>query len=219
MNNSVLRNINYGMYAVGVKDGDKPSACIVNSVTQIASSQENLLAISINKTSYSACCIRKNGLFTVSVLSTDTPASIIGVLGLVTGKKVDKLKNVRHRVLIEGVPVIKENTCCWFLCKLVKTVEVGNQYIFVGKVEAGSDITNGEPMSYNYYINELKGTVPVESPAHVPPAMTSDKTSVECFECSVCGYIYNDPNFGFDELEKEWKCPSCKMPKSVFVRK
>lgn len=39
----------------------------------------------------------------------------------------DKLKNIRHKVLIEGVPVVKENTCCWFLCKVISGMDVGQE--------------------------------------------------------------------------------------------
>ncbi len=219
MNPLVLNNLKYGMYAVGVKDGDKPSASIVCVASQIASTEEPLIAISVNKASYTAYCIKKNGYFTLSVLSEDTPASIIGVLGLVSGRKIDKLQNIRYKKLIEGVPVIKENTCCWFLCKNVKTVEVGDQYLFIGQTEAGSEVSYGKPMTYDYYKEVLKGTVSSKCPAYISPDKDLDKRSEESFVCSVCGYIYNDPNFGFDELQKSWHCPVCKMPKSAFVRK
>ncbi|MFI3325283.1 MAG: flavin reductase [Clostridia bacterium] len=219
MNPLVLSNINYGVYAVGVKFGDKASASIVSSVTEIVSSQEKLISISVTKTSHTAKSIKKDGQFTVSVLSEQTPATIIGALGLVSGEKTDKLKNVRHKILLEGLPVIKENTCCWFLCKLIKTIEVGNQYIFIGEITAGSDVAYGKPMSFNYYRDELKGTIPKECPAYQAPVQTFDKSSGESFVCNVCGYIYNDPNFSFEELEQAWTCPVCGMPKSAFVRK
>ena len=32
----VLGNLSYGMYAIGVKDGSRPNACIVNTVLQIS---------------------------------------------------------------------------------------------------------------------------------------------------------------------------------------
>ena len=37
--------------------------------------------------------------------------------------------------------------------------------------------------------------------------------------CSVCGYVYSDPNFSFEELPDNWVCPVCKMPKKAFVRR
>ncbi len=219
VNSSVLKNISYGMYAIGVKDGDKISACIVNSVTQISNGKELCLAVAINKESYSAYCVKKSGLFTISILSEDTPGSVIGALGLVSGKKTEKLLHIRHKVLIEGVPVIKENTCCWFLCELEKTVEYNNQYIFFGKIVAGSDYSIGKPMSYDFYTEVLKGTATKESPAYFPPPNTFDKSTGEAFVCSVCGYEYNDPNFSFEELGDKWVCPICKISKRAFVRK
>lgn len=206
------------MYAVGVKDNEKISACIINSVTQLSSGDKICLAMSINKNSYSAYCIRKNGMFTVSVLSEDTPAPIIGVLGLVSGRKTEKLKNIRHKVLAEGVPVIKENTCCWFLCDLIKSFEINNQYIFVGEIIAGSDASIGKAMTYEYYTNVLKGIAPIDTPSYIPPENTFDKSSGESFKCNLCGYVYDDPNFSFEELGENWICPICGTRKSAFVR-
>ena len=37
MNSMILRNLSYGMYAIGVKGKERPSACIVNTVVQITS--------------------------------------------------------------------------------------------------------------------------------------------------------------------------------------
>ncbi len=218
MNNEMLKNLSYGMYAIGVKDKTKASACIVNSVVQIASGQKPALLVSLNKSSYTAECIKKEGVFTVSVLSTETPSSVIGALGLVSGKKVKKLKNIRHRILMEGVPVIKENTSCWFLCNLQSVAEYGSQYIFVGEITAGSDISSFAPMTYDYYKDTLKGVPSGDSPVYFPPR-TQQKNSGDTFICSVCGYVYNDKNFSFSELEEQWKCPICTMPKKAFVRK
>lgn len=52
-----------------------------------------------------------------------------------------------------------------------------------------------------------------------PPESTFDKSSGESFVCSVCGYVYSDPNFSFEELPDNWVCPVCKMPKKAFVRR
>ena len=31
----VLRNLSYGLYLIGVMDGERPCGCIVNTVTQV----------------------------------------------------------------------------------------------------------------------------------------------------------------------------------------
>ena len=74
-------------------------------------------------------------------------------------------------------------------------------------------------MTYRYYVEQLGGASPKKSPTYLPPAKTFDKSSGESFVCSVCGYVYSDPNFGFEELPPDWTCPICKMPKKAFVRK
>lgn len=218
----VLSNLSYGMYAIGVKDAKRPNACIVNTVMQISKAtpaDAPLVAVSINRSNYSCGCIEKSGVFTISVLSQETPATVIGALGFVSGRKTDKLENIRHKVLIEGVPVIKENTCCWFLCQVREKVEIGNQKLFVAEIIAGSDEAVGIPMTYEYYLEKLGGVSPKHSPVYLPPELTFDKSSGESFVCSVCGYVYSDPNFGFEELPADWTCPICKMPKKAFVRK
>lgn len=218
----VLENLSYGMYAIGVKDGNKPNACIVNTVMQISKatpSEQPLVALAMNKANYSCECIAKEGIFTISVLSEETPATVIGALGYVSGRGTEKLTNIRHKVLIEGVPVIKENTCCWFLCKVKDKVEMKDQAVYVAEIIAGSDEAVGTPMTYKYYVEQLGGASPKTSPTYLPPARTFDKSSGESFVCSVCGYVYRDPNFGFEELPQDWTCPVCKMPKKAFVRK
>ena len=107
----VLGNLSYGMYAIGVKDGSRPNACIANTVMQISKatpSDAALVAVALSKENYSCQCVEQEGIFSISVLSQDTPATVIGALGFVSGRGVDKLGNIRHKVLIEGVPVIKE---------------------------------------------------------------------------------------------------------------
>ncbi len=118
MKNETLFKLSYGMYAIGVRNEEKVSACIVNTVFQVTNTP-NTLAVSMNHDNYSHECIKKTGLFTVSVLSEDTPGTVIGALGFTSGRDTDKLVNIRHRVLEEGLPVIKENCCCWFLCRVI----------------------------------------------------------------------------------------------------
>ena len=218
----VLGNLSYGMYAIGVKDGSRPNACIANTVMQISKatpSDAALVAVALSKENYSCQCVEQEGIFSISVLSQDTPATVIGALGFVSGRGVDKLGNIRHKVLIEGVPVIKENTCCWFLCKVQEKLDLPGQVVFVAEIIAGSDEAVGTPMTYKYYVEQLGGASPKYSPTYLPPARTFDKSSGESFVCSVCGYVYRDPNFGFEELPADWTCPVYKMPKKAFVRK
>ena len=75
MNYSILRNLSYGMFAVGVSGAEKKSACIVNTVFQI-SSKPAIVAVSVNKSCYTAEQIEKTGRFSVTVLNTETPKEV-----------------------------------------------------------------------------------------------------------------------------------------------
>lgn len=217
MNPLVLNTFTYGMYAIGVKGDKYPSASIINSVTRVGHGKTERLAVSLNAGSYTAKCIEKTGLFSLSVLSEDTSASAIGALGLVSGNHTKKLENIKHKVLEEGVPVIKENTCCWFLCEVESKTKAGDQLLYIGKIIAGSEKSIGKPMTYDYYINNLGGITPKNSPLFIDKVQKIHHDG-ESFICSVCGYVYNDPDFSFEELPDNWQCPICRMGKSAYIR-
>ena len=138
MNPAVLSNLSYGMYVIGTKQDGRPNACVATSVVQVSSGSPEKVLVTLTKDTHSCAAIRENGIFTISVLSTDTPASVIGALGLVSGKNADKLKNIRHKVLIEGVPVVKENTCCWFLCRVIQSMDMGQEIVFGAEIIAAA---------------------------------------------------------------------------------
>ncbi len=63
MNSMILRNLSYGMYAIGVKGKERPSACIVNTVVQITSQHPPIIAVSMNHYNYSHQCIEEKRNF------------------------------------------------------------------------------------------------------------------------------------------------------------
>ena len=216
MTEDVFGTLTYGMYAIGVKNGEKVSACIVNTVMQVANTP-NIISVSMNHNNYSHECIRKTGLFTVSVLSEDTSGTVIGALGFSSGRDGDKLKNVNFRVLAEGVPVVRENICCWFLCKVVGSVETRTHTVFLAEVLAGSDSIKGRPMTYEYYHRVIKGRAPKNAPTY-REAKPKKEINAESWVCTICGYVYIDPFVPFEELPDDWICPICGAPKTAFRR-
>ena len=171
------------MYAIGVKDGEKASACIVNTVFQVTNSP-NTLAVSMNHDNYSHECIQKTGLFTVSVLSEDTSGAVIGALGFASGRSTDKLANVRHRILEEGLPIIKENICCWYLCRVITSAETPTHTLFVGEIIAGSDKAVGNPMTYDYYHKVIKGSAPKNAPTYQASVQEDEDLGGDAWICA-----------------------------------
>ena len=68
MDNTVLYDLSYGMYAVGVKDGMRECGCIVNTVFQV-STIGPLIALSMNKDNYTCSLIEKNKCFFMKKLT------------------------------------------------------------------------------------------------------------------------------------------------------
>lgn len=215
MNLAILDQFTYGMYAVGVKGEKGPSACICTSAAQVSPAPDCRIAVCISRENYSHQCIEQNGLFSVSVLSRNTSGAVIGALGFTSGRYGGKLNNIRHRVLREGVPVIKEDTCCWVLCEVVAKVDAGTHTIFIGKVLAGSESFVGQPMSYDYYRTVIKGAPARNAPLY-RPLPSNRGADGESFICPVCGYRFSDPDTPFEELPEQ--CPSCGAPRHAFVR-
>lgn len=216
MTEDIFGTLTYGMYAIGVKDGERVSACIVNTVVQVANNPA-VVSVSMNHNNFSNECIRKTGLFSVSVLSEDTSGAVIGALGFSSGRNGDKMKNVNYRVLAEGVPVVRENICCWFLCKVVGSVETRTHTVFLAEVIAGSDSVKGKPMTYEYYHRVIKGRAPKNAPTY-REEKPKKELNAESWVCTICGYVYSDPFVPFEELPDDWVCPICGAPKTAFRR-
>ena len=52
-------------------------------------------------------------------------------------------------------------------CKLVKTVDVGTHYLFIGEAVSAEKVGDGEPMTYSYYHSTLKGKTPPKASSYV----------------------------------------------------
>lgn len=215
MNSIIMRSITYGMFAVGVKGEERPSACIVNTVMQVTASPIQI-AVCVNRENYTNECIKKTGEFTVSVLSENTSGTIIGALGFNSGRDSDKLLNVKHKILREGMPVLREDICCWYLCKVIDQVEALTHTVFIAEVTAGSEETVGTPMTYDFYHKVIKGKAPKTAPTYQKEEDSRVDEPYSKYVCTICGYVYDDPQRPFEELPDDWTCPICKHPKSVF---
>ncbi|MDP4120549.1 MAG: flavin reductase [Bacillota bacterium] len=219
MNPEILFSLSYGMYAIGTKGENFPNACIVNTVTQITS-DPFIISVSVHHNNYTNEMIKNTGEFSVSVLSEQTPGPVIGALGYSSGRDKDKLQNIHHKILLEGMPVIQEEICCWFLCKLVNSVETSTHTVFFGEIIAGSENYYGIPMTYRYFREVIKGKSPKNAPTyHDPNAKIAGSQPMTSYICTVCGYVYTDGETPFGKLSDEWVCPVCDAPRSAFIIK
>lgn len=98
-----------GCYLIGAMDGERPCGCIVNTVFQVTS-ENPIIATSINKNNYTWELVQKNGRFSVSILSEKTRKEVIQKLGFVSGKDHDKYEGIDYRMQ-DGLPILNEKCC------------------------------------------------------------------------------------------------------------
>ncbi len=155
----VLHSINYGMYVVSSKKGDKINGQVVNTVFQITPVPVTI-ATSINKDNLTHEFINSSGVFTVSILSKDAPFKLIGLFGFRSGRDVDKFSQVDYGIGDNGAPYLREHAVAYLEAKVIKKEELFTHTIFIGEVIGGKMLTGGEPMTYDYYHNDIKGKTP-----------------------------------------------------------
>ncbi len=66
-------------------------------------------------------------------------------------------------------------------------MEAATHTVFLGEVIDGDVFTNtGQPMTYAYYHQVIKGKSPKNAPTYLP----AEEKKQARFECQICGHIY-----------------------------
>lgn len=186
MDKKILRQLSYGVYAIGVRDNGRPCGCIVNTVFQVTS-ENPIVAVSMNKNNYTWELIEKNKNFSVSILSEQTRKEVIQKLGFSSGRDNDKYEGIDYQ-LKEGLPVLQEQCCGAMLCKVVSVTETPTHMVILASVEDAFAIADTVPMSYRYYHEVIKGGAPKNAPSYVEPEEKEEKQVLgERWICSICG--------------------------------
>ena len=226
MNRAALHQISYGVYIVTSGKDGKFNGQIANSIMQ-ATSKPATLAICINKENFTHELIRSSRKFVVSILSEAAPMTFIGLFGFKNGRDVDKLKDVRSRPGVTGVPIVLDYALGFIEAGVEGEIDCGTHTLFVGKVVEADVTGEGTPMTYAYYQNVKGGKSPKTAPTFDQDAAAKPKARTAArYVCSVCGYVY-DPEKGdpdsdiapgtrFEDIPDSWVCPVCGAEKSMF---
>lgn len=225
MNKKALYNISYGLYVICSKNGDKINGQIANTVVQVCS-EPAMISVAINKDNYTWEFINASKIFTASILSKDTPLNFIGNFGFKSGRETDKFKDINYEMSRNGVPIIMEYTLAFLEAKVVDQIDVGTHTIFIGELIDADVLKEGEPITYAYYQQVKRGTTPKSAPSYIE--VKKETKSMDKYECSVCGYIYDpalgdadggiQPGTSFEDLPDSWVCPVCGASKSQFKK-
>jgi len=228
MDLNVLHNISYGMFIVSSNKEKAFNGQIANTVFQ-ATSEPATIAISINKENLTHEFIDVSKQFSVSILAEETPLIFIGNFGFKSGRKEDKFKNVKYRVLDSGCPVVLDNAVAYIHAKLINKFDCGTHTLFLGEIVTSEMVKAGNPMTYDFYHQVKRGSTPQTAPTFIKNEIMPKKEIVmQKYRCEVCNYIY-DPAIGdpegnippgvpFEKLPDNWVCPVCGADKSQFVK-
>lgn len=159
-------NLGYGLYVISSKKGERLNGQIANAVFQITS-KPPAIAVSINKDNLTCEFILESKLFSISILSTETPMKFIGRFGFRSGRKTDKFEGIDYRIGVTGIPIVLENSIGYLEAEVVNTLDVGTHIIFAGKVVDAQILKDGEPMTYAYYRKVKGGKAPKAAPTYI----------------------------------------------------
>ena len=218
MDITVLFKLTYGLYVVGTFDGERPVGCIINTCFQVTS-QNPILAVSLNKNNYTLEAIRKTKRFSLSIIAEDSAPAVIGGFGYRSSRDCDKYEDFGYTT-VEGAPIVNGKFAGRLILDAINFVDNETHYVvFARLVETVQG--EGTPMTYDYFHRVIKGKAPKNAPTYVEedtkPA--EEKTSAEDvkkhrYQCIVCGHIVEAEG----NLPADYTCPLCKAPKDRFER-
>ena len=230
MNPKTLHRISYGLYVICSKKGEKINGQIANAIFQVTA-EPQIIAISINKQNLTREYIEDSGLFTISILSKNTPMNFIGNFGFKSGRDINKFKGINYKLGRTKVPIIIDNSLAYIEAKVIDKTDVGTHTLFIGKVEDAEILTDEEPMTYAYYHECKGGTSPKTAPTYSAvedKEIKKEERKMDKYVCKVCGYVYDpekgDPDGGiapgtkFEDIPDDWVCPVCGASKSEFEK-
>jgi len=162
-----FRDLSYGLYIVTSLNGERLNGQIVNTVIQVTSEPARV-AVIINKNNLTHEFIAQSGVFAVSVLDDTTTMPFIGPFGFRSGRDVDKFSRVQFKKEVTGAPLVTEHTLSVLEARVFDRVDLGTHTIFIGDVVYSEVLKSGNPLTYHFYHQVLKGKSPANSPSFIP---------------------------------------------------
>lgn len=195
-NIKITRKITQGMYVLTTNGG----GCVVDAVSQVSGGDNPLIAVAVMKKNYTNELLKKNGKFTLSVLSKQVNPEIIKTFGFNSSKDINKFENVEI-TQVEGLKIISDSLG-YMVCEIVDSIENDTHTLFIGKIIEADVFSDLEPMSYGYYQKHKEELLKVTT--------TNGKIA---WVCMACGYVY----YG-EKLPEGFKCPVCGVGKEYFKK-
>lgn len=193
MDKKALYNLEYGVFLVSSRSGDRINACITNTCIQ-AAAKPLLLAICCINGNYTPELIKESGLFTVSVLDNSVSFETIKHFGMQSGRTVDKFADFDYALDANGLPYLKTQANAVLSCRVVSSQDLGSHTIFFGEVLEAERLGDKPSLTYARYQSDVKPR----------PAPKAETRPIVGWKCKICGYVYEGAT-----LPADYACPLC----------
>lgn len=224
MDPKIFFKLSYGLYVIGSHKEGALNGQIANTVFQI-SSEPATIAVSLNKNNLTNEFVKISKVFSVSILPKSTDLAFIGHFGFKSGREIDKYQTIQFKKGVTGAPVLLEKSIGYLEAEVISSIDLETHTVFFGKVINSEVFNDDEPMTYAYYHQLKRGSVPPTAPAALKDKKSEDP-GLKKFQCTVCGYVYDpvlgDPDSGiapgtaFENIPDTWVCPICGVTKDQF---
>jgi rubredoxin/flavin reductase (DIM6/NTAB) family NADH-FMN oxidoreductase RutF len=218
------------MYILSSKKDSKLDGCIVNTVFQI-SPEPPMVAVSVNRQCLTYEYITNSRVFSVSILSEETPKSFMGKFGFRSGREIDKFEQINFKIGQTGSPIVLDYAVGFVEAEVTGSIDVETHTLFIGRIVACEALEkDAEPMTYAYYRDIKHGRTPKTASTYIREKpvveLKEGVMKMKKYKCLMCGYIY-DPAVGdtengveagtaFEDLPDDWVCPDCGIGKDEF---
>lgn len=139
----VLMRLPYGFYSVTSRNGEEVNAMALTWVIQV-SFEPRLLAIAVQKTSYSYQLIEKGKVFILNIFNQDD-FELVKPVTKGRSKRPDKMEGIKYSLQsITGAPIF-EGAAAYLECKVTNTFDIGGDHnIVIGEVVGAGIKKEGE---------------------------------------------------------------------------
>ena len=162
-----LFKLSYGMCILSSKKGNRFNGCIVNTVFQLVP-EPPMVAMSLNIQSLTHEYIADSKVFTISILSRETPMPFIGRFGFRSGRDIDKFEQVNYKIGQTGVPIVLDGTVAFLEAEVAQSIDVVTHTLFIAKIVACETLDGDkQPMTYAYYRDIKQGRTPETAATYI----------------------------------------------------
>lgn len=209
---SALFKLGYGLYIAGVEYEGKTNACVINTASQ-ATVEPVQMIVTMLKSDFTTELIEKKGSMTISVMSLNTPISLVQDFGMRSGRNCEKFENYAYETDAAGNPYLSETMTACMSLTVTQTIDLGTHALFICAVEDAKNLSDETPMTYSdYRIIKSGGTVSGQAKKESEEGKAAKEKK---YVCTVCHYEY-DGEIPFEELPDDYVCPICGVGKDMF---